>query len=167
MARSEPHANLHPRQRCRKLSYLLHHWRHVEARRQLLHMLAGRARSLLPFRPAPQPAPFQSPRAMLRWLRPGDILLDAEGDELAWLTALLERQPCPAAIAYRSDIRRTAGFGYHPVETVWLLEQAGYEVRLLQQDGPTARPVGWHTPHADSLPGCWLLATPFNLRERP
>ena len=112
-------------------------------------MLADRTRSPLPRRPAPD----LSAHAVMRWLRPGDILLDAAGDELAWLAALLAARPGAAAIAYRSDNRRTAHFGYLPVETVWLLEQSGYQVRLLTQAGPVARPVGWHTPGPDNQSG--------------
>lgn len=167
VTRSEPRTSLHPQQRGRKLRYLLRHWRHAEARRTLWHMLAGWARSLLPHRPAPPPASALSLRAMLRWLHPGVILLDADGDELAWLEGWLARRPGPVAIAYRSDSRRTARFGYHPVETVWLLEQAGYQVWLLTQAGPTARPVGWHTAGLDNRVGCWLLATPADPGERP
>lgn len=163
MTRPEAHVKLHPQQRGRRLRYLLRHWRHCEAWRAFWRMLADRTRSPLSCRPAPD----LSPHVVLRWLRPGDILLDAAGDELAWLAALLAARPGAVAIAYRSNNRRTARFGYHPVETVWLLEQAGYQVSLLTQAGPVARPVGWHTPGPDNQSGCWLLAAPVAEGGRP
>ena len=103
-----------------------------------------------------------STRDVQSWLRPDDILLDAGGDELAWLDAWLARKPRPVVLACRSDGRRTARFGYHPVETVWLLEHAGDKVRLRTKAGPTARPAGWHTGGPVNQAGCWLLATPVD-----
>lgn len=168
-SRPEPHHDLHPRQRGRRQRYLLRHWRYVEARRLLWRDLVTRARSASRRvsvrlrghssrqRSAPTPlAPIK------RWLRPGDLVLDANGAELFWLETLLSRLPArlTPAILYRSDVRLTARFGYHPVETIWLLEQANYQVRLLEQNVPIERPSGWYAPQTEDASSPWLLATP-------
>ncbi len=157
----ELYHSLHPQKQGRRHRYLLRHWRYAEARRLLWQDLTRRLRRLL----GAQAAPVQ-PRApepdLTRWLRPGDLALDAGGDELTRLEKALSQwagEPLPA-IAYHSDIRLTARYGYHPVETVWLLEQAGYQVWLLTADGPIARTSTWYMPQPDGGPGPWLLATP-------
>ena len=97
-----------------------------------------------------------------RWQAAGALVLAADGGELAVLEALtagITENPAPT-IVYHSDIRLTARFGYHPVETVWLLEQAGYEVLLLTDKGPVARPDDWFAPSPADAAGPWLLATP-------
>lgn len=161
----EQYANIHPEQWGRRPRYLLRHWRYAEARRRLLAELLGWVRYRLRrsrwFQPPPPP-PELSQAALRRWLRPGDILLDAGGAELAWLETTLARLPAGLfpAIAYRSDIRRTGRYAYHPVETVWLLEQSGYQVWLLTTEGPVVRPGDWHAARPAGAPGPWLLATP-------
>lgn len=105
--------------------------------------------------------PFSTPEVdPRRWLHAGDLVLDVGGDELSALAQTLGRpaNDRPDAIAYRSDIRLTARYGYHPVETVWLLEQAGYQVRMLTASGPVARPEAWFAPPPEGMPGPWLLA---------
>ena len=160
-ALSEPYPSVHPQEQNRRLRYLLRYWRYAEARCLLLQNLARRLRYRLGLHttsaqarvPEPDPAP---------WLRPGDLALDASGDELARLESILGRQtekPLPA-IAYRSDIRLTARYGYHPVETVWLLEQAGYRVWLLTTAGPVARPEEWFAAQPVGASAPWLLALP-------
>ena len=153
--------SLHPHQRGRRLRYLVRQWRQVEARQQLLCDLWRRVWSLMRRPDSVQSLTDRPALDLMRWVCSGDILLDAGGDELAALAAMLARLPGSAVtIAYQSDIRRTARFGYHPVETVWLLEQAGYQVQLLTRHGPVARPAGWHTPQAQNPDDCWLLAVP-------
>jgi FkbM family methyltransferase len=54
--------------------------------------------------------------------------IDVEGAELFLFRGarnLLE-QPASPLILYESDAMLTAGFSYHPVETMWLLERHGY-----------------------------------------
>jgi FkbM family methyltransferase len=54
--------------------------------------------------------------------------VDVEGAELFLFRGarnLLE-QPVSPLILYESDAMLTAGFSYHPVETMWLLERYGY-----------------------------------------
>lgn len=165
-SRSGPSRHLHPRQRGRWQLYLLRHWRQVEARRLLWHSLANRWRQIRGRKPAPSPVPVE-PR---HWLRPGDILLDAGGAELFWLQKTARALLCgPApAIAYRSDMRLTAVFGYHPVETVWWLEQVGYQVWLLAAEGPRPRPTNWYIRPDEGAPAPWLLAVPLDaLRAAP
>jgi hypothetical protein len=149
---------LHPRQRGRKPLYLLQHWRYPEARGILWRDIIRRLHGMLGAGTRIS-APDVDPR---RWLRAGDLVLDAGGDELSALAQTLARpaNDRSGAIAYRSDIRLTARHGYHPVETVWLLEQAGYQVRLLTTSGPVARPEAWFAPPPEGMPGPWLLAAP-------
>lgn len=97
--------------------------------------------------------------ALLSQLHPGDLLLEAGGAELFWLEQMLAGSARPAVV-YHSDLRVTSQYNYHPVETVWLLEQAGYRVQVLTSNGPVARPEGWHAHFPDPMPGAWLLATP-------
>jgi len=137
---------------------LLRQWRYPEARRLLWREVLRPLRPLARGRkgPAIPAAPAADPG---RWLRPGNILLDADGAELFWLEQMVAAWVRPV-VAYRSDIRLTARHGYHPVETVWLLEQAGYQVRLITASGPAARPDDWFAPAPAGAPGPWLLATP-------
>ena len=150
--------HLHPRQRGRRLFYMLQHWRYPEARRMLWQDIIRRLRRMLRSG-APIGTPDVDPR---RWLHAGDLVLDVGGDELSALAQTLSRlaNDRSGAIAYRSDIRLTARYGYHPVETVWLLEQAGYHVRLLTTSGPVTRPEAWFAPPPAGMPGPWLLAAP-------
>ena len=154
-------SSLHPQRRGRRVRYLLRHMGHGEARRLLwrdltcrLHRTRGRHDIALQTDPALSD--------LMRWLRPGDLLLDAAGDELFWLELLLRQLSAnqTPAIAYCCDSRLTARRGYHPVETVWLLEQRGYQIWLLTKDGPIKRPDGWYTLQPAGTPGRWLLAAP-------
>jgi hypothetical protein len=158
--------SLHPVTAWQRRRYLLRHWRYAEAQRRLLRDLLGWARPLAQrlraWQPH-QPSPL-SPSALLAWLHPGNILLDADGAELFWLERLLAG-PARPVVVYRSDIRQTIRFTYHPVETVWLLEQAGYRVQLLTADGPTERQENWYNARPDGAPGPWLLATPSGRAE--
>jgi len=160
-AASEPFHSIHPPQQNRRDRYLLRYWRYAEARCLLWQNLAQRLRHRLGFHTAPVQPGAAEPDPSL-WLHPDDLKLDAGGDELARLESVLHQragQPLPA-IAYRSDIRLTARYGYHPVETVWLLEQAGYRIWLLSAAGPVARPEEWFAAQPAGAPGPWLLALP-------
>ncbi len=166
MTRAEFRTSLHPSPRGRKTLYLLRHWHYAEAWRLLRHNWLGWAR---PVRNrlrrwwAGRLDPWaMSLPALLRWLRPGDVVLDADGAERLWLEAFVTRAPIGSlpAIAFRADPRRTARHGCHPVETVWLLEQVGYQVWLLTPNGPVARPANWHALQPAGASACWLLAVP-------
>jgi hypothetical protein len=159
---------LHPTNEWQRRRYLLRHWRHREAQDHLLRSLLGWARPYVwrwrDWRTRRWRPPHVSRAGLLHHLHPGAILLDAGGAELFWLEQMLAGQARPTVV-YRADIRLTAQFNYHPVETVWLLEQAGYCVQLLIAEGPIARPDGWYAPFARHIPGPWLLATPLNRQE--
>lgn len=155
--RQKPLRGLHPSQPGRRGLYLLKNARHAEARRLLWEGIRSRLRHVLGRQPKPiLTVAHVDPQ---RWLEPGDILLDAGGAELFWLERTakgLISGPAPA-IAFCIDRLRTARFGYHPVETVWLLEQAGYRVLILGLSGPAERPRDWYDAPP---PGSWLLALP-------
>ncbi|MHB8499882.1 MAG: FkbM family methyltransferase [Candidatus Acidiferrales bacterium] len=73
------------------------------------------------------------------------IKVDAEGAELRVLKGarkLLERTDAPL-ILYGGYSRCTAHFHYHPVEIMWLLEEYGYELFVLD---PESRLVRRRTP---------------------
>ena len=149
--------SLHPNRPGRRGFYLLKNARHPEARRLLWDGLVNRVRLGLGLRHPPSMIPACVDP--LRWLEPGDVLLNAGGAELFWLEKAAERLiggPAPV-IAYCSDRMKTAQFGYHPVETVWLLEQIGYCVLCLGPTGPEERSEGWYDAQS---PGSWLLAVP-------
>lgn len=160
--------HLHPTTKWQQRRYLLCHWRYREARHSLLRSLLGWARPGVrrwrDWRTRRWRPPHLRMSCLLSRLHPGDILLDAGGAELFWLERMLAGQARPTVV-YRGDIRLTAHFNYHPVETVWLLEQAGYRIQLLMADGPIERPEGWYAAFAAHVPGPWLLATPPTCQE--
>nr|MBP7688149.1 hypothetical protein [Thermoflexales bacterium] len=59
-------------------------------------------------------------------------------------------------IIYQAAPAHLSTAAYHPVETVWLLEQHGYRVYLLTAQGLQMRPIGWQDD--ENVP--WLLAVP-------
>lgn len=160
----------HPTSEWQRRRYLLRHWRYREAQNHLLRSLLGWARPHVrrwrDWRTLQWHPPHMSVASLLHHLHPGAILLDADGAELSWLEQMLAGKARPTVL-YRADIRLTAQFNYHPVETVWLLEQVGYCVQLLMEGGPVARPDGWYMAFAKHVPGPWLLATPPNRQEAP
>jgi FkbM family methyltransferase len=63
------------------------------------------------------------------------IKMDIEGAELKALggaIGLLQRPDAPV-VFYESATSTTAGFNYHPVEIIWLLEEYGYQVYFFDQ----------------------------------
>ncbi len=166
MTRTEVRVSLHPSQRGRKTRYLLRHWRYAEAWRLLRHEWLGWLRPvrdrLRRWRSGQSAPVATSPTTFLHWLHPGDVVLDAGGAERVWLEAFVVRCPIglSPAIAFKADPRCTVRHGYHPVETVWLLEQAGYEVWLLTMAGPVVRPAGWYMLLPNDSAAPWLLALP-------
>lgn len=169
MSRSpEVHNQLHPTTTAQLRCYLLRHWRYREARLRLLRSFLGWARPAVQSWRARRSRKWRpdhlSLSALLSLCQPGDLLLDADGAELFWLEQMLAGAARPVVV-YRSDIRATARYNYHPVETVWLLEQAGYCVQVLTAKGPITRPKGWHERVPGHLPSPWLLATPPSGQE--
>ncbi len=150
--------SLHPRLRWRRWLYLLRHIRCAAARDQLRAQIGVAVRRRLTRRKPSIPSGTRHlplPACAKDWLQPSDRVLKNGADLLSQIRSALADAAAPA-IVYQTDPVHLATAACHPVETVWLLEQHGYQVYLLTAQGFQARPIGWH---ADAN-GPWLLAVP-------
>jgi FkbM family methyltransferase len=70
------------------------------------------------------------------------IKMDVEGCELLVLKGAKNLLSSEAPlIMYESSLDTTKGFGYHPVEIIWLLQKYGYKLFYLEGDTVKERPI--------------------------
>ncbi len=150
--------SLHPRLRWRRWLYLLRHIRCAAARDQLREQIGVAVRRRLARRrPSKASDTCLSPLPVWAkdWLQSGDLVLKTGADLLPQIRSALADAAAPVII-YQAAPAHLSTAAYHPVETVWLLEQHGYRVYLLTAQGLQMRPIGWQDD--ENVP--WLLAVP-------